>query len=49
MTEDRDRARQAQQALAHRAMHDPLTGLPVRWVFLEQLTHALARLARHPG
>ena len=30
-------------------MHDPLTGLPVRWVFLEQLTHALARLARHPG
>ena len=49
VTADRDAARQAQQELAHRAMHDPLTGLPVRWVLLEQLTHALARLARHPG
>ena len=49
ITTDRDAARQAQQELAHRAMHDPLTGLPVRWVFLEQLTHALSRLSRHPG
>lgn len=49
MTSDRDAARYAQDQLAHRAMHDPLTGLPVRWVFLEQLAHALARLARHPG
>ena len=49
VTADRDAARHAQQELAYRAMHDPLTGLPVRWVFLEQLTHALARLARHPG
>jgi GGDEF domain-containing protein len=46
---DRDAAREAQAELAHRAMYDPLTGLPVRWVFLEQLTHALDRLARHPG
>ena len=49
ITADRDAARQAQQELAHRAMHDPGTGLPVRWVFLEQLTHALSRLSRHPG
>ena len=49
VTDDRDRAREAQDQLAHLAMHDPLTGLPVRWVFLEQLTHALARLERHPG
>ena len=46
---DRDAARQAQSELAHRAMHDPLTGLPVRWVFLEQLANALARLRRHHG
>jgi diguanylate cyclase (GGDEF)-like protein len=49
VTADRDAARQASQELAYRARHDPLTGLPVRWVFVEQLTHALARLARHPG
>ncbi|GAB3682359.1 putative bifunctional diguanylate cyclase/phosphodiesterase [Angustibacter aerolatus] len=48
VTADRDTARTAQAALAHHAMHDPLTGLPVRWVFLEQLTHALTRLHRHP-
>jgi diguanylate cyclase (GGDEF)-like protein len=46
VTADRDAARDAQEQLAHRAMHDPLTGLPVRWVFLEQLGHALKRLAR---
>jgi len=49
VTADRDTARDAQEQLAHRAMHDPLTGLPVRWVFLEQLSHALARLGRRPG
>ena len=49
VTADRDAAREAQAELAHRAMHDPHTGLPVRWVFLEQLGHALSRLARHPG
>ena len=49
VTADRDTARRAQEELAHRAMHDPLTGLPVRWVLLEQLAHALARLERHPG
>ena len=47
VTADRDAARAAQAELAHRAAHDPLTGLPVRWVFLEQVAHALARLSRH--
>ena len=46
---DRDQARQAQAELAHLAMHDPLTGLPVRWVFLELLSHALDRLPRQRG
>ena len=49
VADDRDAARQAKDELAYRAMHDPLTGLPVRWVFLEQLAHALSRLHRHPG
>ncbi len=46
---DRDSARRAQNQLAQHAMHDSLTGLPVRSVFLEQLAHALARLDRHPA
>jgi diguanylate cyclase (GGDEF)-like protein len=49
VAEDRDGAHAAREELAHRAMHDPLTDLPVRWVYLEQLAHALARLERHPG
>jgi diguanylate cyclase (GGDEF)-like protein/PAS domain S-box-containing protein len=38
-----------EQELAHRALHDPLTGLPNRTLFLDRLTHALVRLARRPG
>jgi len=49
VTADRDLARRVQDELAHQAMHDPLTGLPVRWVFLEQLAVGLARLRRQPG
>jgi len=49
VADDRDRARRAQAELADRAMHDMLTGLPNRWVFLEQLAHALHRLRRRPG
>jgi GAF domain-containing protein len=49
VTRDRDAARRAQEQFAHHAMHDPLTGVPVRWVFLEQLAHALVRLQRDGG
>ena len=35
--------------LSHLAMHDPLTGLANRKVFLDRLDRALARLDRHPG
>jgi diguanylate cyclase (GGDEF)-like protein len=49
VTADRDDARRAKDEFAYRAMHDPLTGLPTRWVFLEQLAHSLSRLERHPG
>ena len=41
--------RLARDELAVRALHDPLTGLLVRPVLLEQLAHALARLERSPG
>jgi diguanylate cyclase (GGDEF)-like protein len=46
---DRDTARHAQDELAHRATHDPLTDLPTRWMFFEHVTHALAGLARRSG
>ncbi len=49
VTADRDTARLAQLELAHRAMHDPLTGLPARWVFLERLDSSLARMAERGG
>ncbi len=35
--------------LSHRALHDPLTGLPNRALFVESLDRSLARLRRHPG
>lgn len=49
VTADRDTARMAQHELAHRAMHDPLTGLPARWVFLERLAAALQRMGDRGG
>ncbi|HET8614515.1 MAG TPA: sensor domain-containing phosphodiesterase [Actinomycetales bacterium] len=45
---DRAKASLAQRELARQAMHDPLTGLIVRWVLLEQLQHVLSRMTRHP-
>ena len=41
--------RHAEALLAHQATHDVATGLVNRWVFVEQLTRALARLPRTQG
>lgn len=43
------REREATLALAHQALHDPLTGLPNRDLFVDRLTQALAILQRHEG
>jgi diguanylate cyclase (GGDEF)-like protein/PAS domain S-box-containing protein len=39
-------ARAARQSLAHRALHDPLTGLANRDLLMDRLSHALSRSAR---
>ena len=44
---DRRAAAATHEAMVHRALHDPLTDLPVRQVLVDQLTRSLARLARH--
>jgi diguanylate cyclase (GGDEF)-like protein len=41
--------KRAQLMLHHQAMHDALTGLPNRVLFLDRLTVALARLSRRKG
>jgi diguanylate cyclase (GGDEF)-like protein/PAS domain S-box-containing protein len=48
-THDVTERRRFEEELAHRALHDPLTSLPNRALFLDRLGHALQRLRRHPG
>jgi diguanylate cyclase (GGDEF)-like protein/PAS domain S-box-containing protein len=45
--EDITERRAYREQLAHAALHDPLTGLPNRALFLDRLRNALARSARH--
>jgi diguanylate cyclase (GGDEF)-like protein/PAS domain S-box-containing protein len=40
---------QAEKALAHQAIHDPLTGLPNRIALIDRLSQALLAIERHPA
>ena len=48
-TRDVTTSRRAERALAHQAMHDPVTGLANRYLLMDRLDQALLRLARIPG
>lgn len=46
---DISRAKDSEEQLFHLAHHDPLTGLPNRFLLLSQVHHALARVERDGG
>ncbi len=48
LSDIQDRKRSEDQ-LRHHAFHDALTGLPNRALFMDRLTHALARARRNPN
>jgi diguanylate cyclase (GGDEF)-like protein/PAS domain S-box-containing protein len=45
---DAIQSRKAQEEVRHQALHDGLTGLPNRTLFLDRVGHALTRSNRHP-
>jgi diguanylate cyclase (GGDEF)-like protein/PAS domain S-box-containing protein len=45
---DAIRSRNLQEQIRHDSLHDQLTGLPNRTLFLDRVGHALARSGRHP-
>lgn len=45
--EDIGASKLAEQRLVHQALHDPLTGVGNRLLFMDRLGHALARAGRH--
>jgi diguanylate cyclase (GGDEF)-like protein/PAS domain S-box-containing protein len=45
---DAIRSRNTQEQIRHDSLHDGLTGLPNRTLFLDRVGHALARNNRHP-